>query len=379
MLLGTSVGCDIRMVDRSISRRHAALEARGPRLEYIDLGSTNGTFANEVAIIQAHLWGDERLRLGDTTFLVETAGALPSAPVADVGQWGRVIGSSLEMRRLFPVLEQLARADSALVIEGESGTGKELLAETLHEQGSRADRRMIVLDARIPPERVEIELQECFEQADGGTLVIDEVGELDAAAQKLLVAWLERREREGMEKRVRLIATTQIDLDRRVFEGSFRDDLYHRLFASRIEVPPLSRRRSDVAVLAKHFWKELGGTGELGPTNVAELERLPLLGNVRELKHRVARIVAGIDTAPSGRAERAGDSTADPADDLVQSVLDLDLPLSSARERVIAGFEVRYVERVLAQHNGNVTRAARASGLARRYFQHIRAKRGHQR
>lgn len=352
VLLGTSVACDLRLKDPSISRRHATLEPTGPRLDYVDLGSTNGTYANEVAVVQAQLWGGERLRLGDTTMLVEVDEGFVEAPMSDATSFGRVLGRSVEMRQLYPAFERVAQSIEPLVIEGETGTGKELLAESLHEQGPVRSGRFVVLDARAP-----VNLAELWALASGGTLLVDDVGELDAPEQKALAALLER----GGD--VRVIATTQVDLDQRVHAGTFREDLFHRLFVLRVELPPLRRRAGDVAMLARHF---AGQTG-LDDAVVQRLERHSFPGNVRELKNVVARHLAGVEV-PRAAARAAG---ADP----IAHVLALDLALPQARELVVADFERRYVERILEQHGGNVTRAAAASGLARRYFQHIRTKR----
>lgn len=163
-----------------------------------------------------------------------------------------------------------------------------------------------------------------------------------------------------------MIATTELDLDRRVHEGTFREDLFHQLFVFRIELPPLRRRAGDIPLLARAIAHRLGASGELDAAFVRRLERMPFTGNVRELGNHLARHLAGVDVVAS----------VEPivGDDLVAGVLELDLPLPRARELVVADFERRYLTRILAQHGGNVTRAAAASGLARRYFQHLRTK-----
>jgi DNA-binding NtrC family response regulator len=400
VLIGQSEACEMRLTDRLVSRRHAGLELRGPMLEITDLGSRNGTFANEVSITQACLWGGEVLRLGGTTMHVELDDGVVEARISDATSFGRIVGASEEMRRLYPFFEQLAQSGLPLIIEGETGTGKELLAETLHETGPRASGPFVVFDAaQVPAANVESVLfgdegrAGIFEQADGGTLLIDEVGELDANVQKKLLRVLERGEvqRAGTTSSrtidVRVIATTRLDLDQLVQDGAFREDLYYRLLVSRVELPPLQKRKGDIAVLARHFWQTLGGKGELDATTLAQLGRHGWPGNVRELRNRVARMCAFGHDEPYSKERGVRPSVppsvppAPPAseaadvDQLFERVLAMDLPLTRAREHVVAEFERVYVERVLAAHGGNVGRAAAASGLARRYFQILRAKR----
>jgi DNA-binding NtrC family response regulator len=305
-----------------------------------------------------------------------------------------------------------------VVIEGETGTGKEILAEALHEQGPRAAGPFVVFDCTaVLPGLVEAELfghergaftgavgqrKGLFEQAHGGTLLVDEIGDLDAALQPKLLRAVERGEvrRVGgdrwMKVDVRILAATRRDLDQAVQEGRFRDDLFHRLAVGRIELPPLRERRGDVAQLATHFWKALGG-GERGPDAglLARWEALPWPGNVRELRNAVARQIAlgelavhpGDDEAgDEGRAAEGAEAGAGPGvarggtnggpeRDFIAGIVASGVPLIRGREQVVDEYERRYIERVLAEHGGNVVHAARASGIARRHFQRLRARR----
>jgi DNA-binding NtrC family response regulator len=222
-------------------------------------------------------------------------------------------------------------------------------------------------------------------------VLLDEIGELEPNVQRKLLRVLERSEvlRLGSEvpRRVdvRVIATTRLDLDKLVQDGLFREDLYYRLVVSRVELPPLRRRASDVAVLVRHFWRELGGTDEPSPSLLAQLGRQAWPGNVRELRNRVARIVAFGEAPiapseppppPAPAAEAGTTPSLSPSRGAVfDRVLGEDLPLARAREIVVSEFERAYVDKVLAANGGNVAKAAAASGLARRYFQLLRAKR----
>ncbi len=221
-------------------------------------------------------------------------------------------------------------------------------------------------------------------------MLLDEIGELDLSLQPKLLRVLERSvvQRVGGTKwrkvNVRILAATRRDLDQELAAGRFRDDLFFRLAVARIELPPLRKRKGDVTVLARHFWHTLGGDPAPIPERLLErFEAHSWPGNVRELHNSVARFLALGDVdlhrgVPEGEAEATGgaasSSGAANGGDSVARILALDLPLARARAQLVEDFERRYVERVLERHKGNVVRAAAASGIARRYFQILRAR-----
>ena len=395
VLVGTSPACTLTLTDRSVSRRHISLEVEGRRLRLRDLDSTNGTFVNDVAIRDAWLRGGEVVRLGDTSLHVEQ-GAAKAIPLTEDVAFGSTVGGSREMRRLYPLCQRIATSAVSVVIEGETGTGKGVLAESLHANGPRASGPFVVFDCTaVSPSLVESELfghergaftgavaqrKGVFEQADGGTLFIDEIGDLDLSVQPKLLRALDRGEvhRVGGNRwirvDVRVIAATRRSLDALVDAGRFRDDLFHRLAIARVELPPLRTRRGDVRLLVKRFCRELGAREEdIRPEVISRWERHDWPGNVRELRNEVARQLALGDLSA---AEPEGSSSEGAAGDLIERVLAERLPLARARERIVQTFERRYVEAVLADHGGNVSRAAAASGLARRYFQMLKARMG---
>ncbi|MBS2013427.1 MAG: sigma 54-interacting transcriptional regulator [Deltaproteobacteria bacterium] len=415
-LIGTSPACEIRVTDREVSRRHAALERVGTALKVVDLGSTNGTWIDRVKVFEAELQGGELLRVGATVFQVdvESTHAAPDA-FPSVVAFGRVVGASREMRRLYPLTHRLAQAMVPVVIEGETGTGKEALAESIHEMGPRAQGPFVVFDCTaVPPSLVEAELfghergaftgalqgrKGVFEQAHGGTLLIDEVGDLDLSLQPKLLRAIERFEvrRIGGDRwirvDVRVLAATRRDLDREVQAGRFRDDLFHRLAVARIELPALRNRIGDIAVLATHFWAEMGGDPRSIPRDLMQKwEDYEWPGNVRELKNTIARQLALGDLADLA-PERSTPSAPPPAmpsmpsspsphdvaqhaqsDDAIDRFVRMGLPFPQARDRILDEFEQRFVAQVLAQHGGDVAKAAAASGIGRRYFQKLKAR-----
>src|SRR5450432_3636753 len=196
VLVGTSEACGLRLKDPAVSRRHLALELTPKGLKLADLDSTNGTPVDRVRVREALLEGEEQVRIGATTTQIE-AEQPSGAQVPELTSFGRIFGASEAMRRLYPLCERLAASTVPVVIEGETGTGKEVLAEALHDAGPRAASPFVVFDCTtIAASLVESELfghergaftgagaarKGLFELAEGGTLLIDEIGELPLA------------------------------------------------------------------------------------------------------------------------------------------------------------------------------------------------------
>lgn len=408
VLVGTSPLCRLRLTDPQVSRRHLALEATGERLRATDLASTNGTLVNGVPIVEVLLRGGERTELGSTVLHVQgvTADLEESIPLA--ARFGRVVGASQAMRKLYPLCERLASSTVPVVIEGETGTGKEVLAESIHELGPRGHAPFVVFDCTaVPPSLMEAALfghekgaftnanqlrKGVFEQAHGGTLLIDEIGDLEIALQSKLLRALERSEvrRIGgagwVKVDVRVLAATRRDLDRDVQDGRFRDDLFFRLAVARIALPPLRKRQGDIELLARVMWRRMThGEAPIPDDFLRRVEGYAWPGNVRELQNAVARRVALGDLADgdpkgvlssAGRALEAQLTRTQSREelDLVTQVLARALPLTEARQLVVADFERRYVEDALARTGGSVARAAAAAGVALRYFQLLKAR-----
>jgi transcriptional regulator with GAF, ATPase, and Fis domain len=230
-----------------------------------------------------------------------------------------------------------------------------------------------------------------LELAHGGTLLVDEIGDLELPLQPRLLRAIERCEvrRVGAERPfqvdVRVLAATRRNFDVEVQAGRFRDDLFHRLAVARVELPPLRRRKGDVTRLARHFCAELGGDPQALPAELLlRWEDYSWPGNVRELRNAVERHLVFGETMELAMADAEGRALAseppaapverDPGDpDVIDRVLGDELPLVEARKRVVAEFERRYVHHAIERH-GSVTRAAAAAGIPRRYFQIIKAR-----
>lgn len=393
VLLGAGPACALRLDDPTVSRRHCELDLVPSGVRVRDLGSRNGTFVDGVRVETAYAGHGARLRIGAVELAVSLA-AHVGEELPDAGHFGAFIGASTEIRKIYPLLARLAATALPTLVEGETGTGKEVLAEALHRAGPRAHRPFVVLDCTtISPALAESELfghergaftgavarkRGAFELADGGTLFLDEIGDLELPLQAKLLRLLDRGEfrRVGSETvrhaDARVIAATRRDLDRAVVERTFRDDLYHRLVSARVVLPPLRDRRGDVPVLVDHFLRLAGATPEaIPPATRAAWYAHVWPGNVRELRRSVERYLAlGAEADPPP----APPAPASPQADLVDALFAANVPLPEARKRASEAFERRYIELALARAGGNVSQAARDTGIARRHFQILKAR-----
>jgi two-component system, NtrC family, response regulator HydG len=413
VFIGKSKACQLELTDPLASRRHVAvaLEAGGVRLT--DLDSTNGTLVNGVRVLEALLFGGELVRIGDTTLALRL-GERRTRKLSGATRFGRFLGASPELTRLYPVCERLALSDVPVIIEGETGTGKELLAEALHEASPRASGPFVVFDCTTSPSGLlEARLfghergaftgavgarPGVFEEASGGTLLIDEIGDLDVALQAKLLRAVQTGQVQRLggsawiKTDVRVLAATRRDLEREIQAGRFRDDLYYRLAVARLEIPPLRRRASDIRLLAEHLWAQACPDGPpIGDELVARLERYTWPGNVRELSNAVshhaalgdladaatlARAATPIASEDDGAARHALAAREEPGDSVIASVIERGLSFPRARQEVMEAFEERYVDAMLDRHDHNISKAAAAAGIARRYFYTIRTRRG---
>ena len=289
-----------------------------------------------------------------------------------------IIGSSAAMRRLLASVERVADRDVTVLLRGETGTGKELIGSLLHAQSRRAHKPLVRFNcAAIPNELAEAELfghargaftganvarRGFAAQADGGTLILDEIGELSLPVQAKLLRLLQEGEIQplgsGRVERVdvRIVASTHRDLEAETRAGRFREDLYYRLAVVELKVPALAERREDVAPLALEFARRYADKFgvdklELSPELVARLERMAWPGNVRQLENTIARLAA---LSPGGMIEASAlDDSAEP-----QAEAGTAEHGPSLKEQVEA-FERNLISGALAQAKGNQSEAAR--------------------
>ena len=321
--IGRSAVNDLRIEEPSVSGVHCELESTEEGLVLRDLGSTNGTWAGDLRIVEAQVAPGSSFRVGNVTVRYEGLQETIDIPLASEDRFGGAFGSSVPMREVFATLGKVAPSDLTVLVEGETGTGKEVVARAIHDKSRRSARPFVVLDcSAIPDTLAESTLfgheqgaftgavqrhKGVFEQADGGTVFLDEIGELPLELQPKLLRVLENQEvkRVGGNKTIsvdtRLVAATNRDLRRMVAEGGFREDLYFRVSVIHVELPPLRQRTADVPMLAGLFLDKchnprFGGTPTtILPEAMVALMGHPWPGNVRELRNVVERAVSLAD------------------------------------------------------------------------------------
>jgi DNA-binding NtrC family response regulator len=309
---------------------------------------------------------------------------------------GAIVGRSDVMQEVFRVVEQVAPARSTILITGESGTGKELIAKAIHEASPRATKPFVTVNSsNIPTELLESELfghtrgaftgaiaakKGLFEVADGGSIFLDEIGDIPPETQVRLLRVIQEREftplGDTTPRRVdvRIIAATNIDLREAVRQGMFREDLYYRLSVVPIELPPLRNRREDVLPLAQHFirkYNEENGrhvSEQIAPEVLSLLETYSWPGNVRELENAIERAVV-IAPADEVTQQCLRPEIADPqvaravAREAVGSSSNIDVSRGVNFYDEVRRFEIDLIRRALEQTGGHQSRASRLLGM----------------
>jgi DNA-binding NtrC family response regulator len=308
---------------------------------------------------------------------------------------GKIIGSGAAMQQVFETIQKVAETDLTVLIRGESGTGKELVAQALHNRSARKNRPFVAVNcAAISRELVESELfghekgaftgadarrQGRFEAAEGGTIFLDEIGDMSPETQAKILRVLQERsfERVGgtnpIEVDVRVVAATHRNLEEEVKKGNFRDDLYYRLKVVEIDLPALRERSQDVPALAQRFLEEvterLGREKKnIGESALTTLARYPWPGNVRELRNVIEQAVV-LASGPTVEASDlnlhgGGDAAESPAGGGYGEV-----PFSEAKKRAVEGFERAFLLQALRDNDGNISRAAESIGMVRQSLQ----------
>ena len=311
--------------------------------------------------------------------------------------FGNLIGSGPSMRRVFETIQKVAETDLTVLIRGESGTGKELVAQAIHNTSGRRDRPFVAVNcAAINRELVESELfghekgaftgadqqrMGRFEAAEGGTIFLDEIGDMATETQAKVLRVLQERQFErvggtrSVEVDVRVVAATHRNLEKEVEEGRFREDLYYRLKVVQLELPPLRERGEDLPALCDRFLEQVAERlgrekRRLSSEALACLAQHAWPGNVRELRNVLEQAAvlssgeeieeADLQLAP-GRVPHASASSA--ASD------DPDATFSDAKKQMIESFEREFLLNALRANEGNVSQTARSIGMVRQSLQ----------
>jgi len=393
--IGSNGGNELVLDDRTVSRFHCCLRRTRNAWRITDNGSLNGTFVNGVRVRDADLpLPTCTLKLGDSIVTVSQLRSVAHMPVPPRTSFGALVGGSIPMRQMFGLLERVAKSESTVVIEGESGTGKELIATEIVRRSPRANGPLMIVDCgAIAPELIESELFGhlrgaftsadrdrigAFEAADGGTVFLDEIGELPLAMQPKLLRALEaheiRRVGDNRSRKVdvRVIAATNRKLEVEVNQGRFREDLFFRLSVVSVRVPPLRERPEDIPMLIDAILATLHATDRkalFADTVLHDMKCYDWPGNVRELRNFIERslVLDKVTHAPmSQRASSPGSS----------DQADIEVPFKVAKEHLISGFEQKYVTRLLQWSGGRIGTAARKAGVDRMYLYRLMQRYG---
>lgn len=399
VIVGRNAQCQVVLDDAKISAVHAEFVATEHGVRVRDLGSRNGIFAGGVRVGEVFLLSACKLRLGETDIAFE-----PARPekivVPNISAFGPLVAQSAGMRAIFEKISKVAATDLTVLITGETGTGKEIVAQAIHQGSSRAKKPFVVVDCgSIPQSLAEATLfghergaftgaidkrMSPFLEADGGTIFLDELGELPIEVQpKLLRAVAERRIKSvgGSSYRdvdVRVLAATRRDLVRAVNTGTFRSDLYFRVAQVRVELPALRQRLEDIPVLVRRMLKDAGDEAAFDRVSNTTLERLmrhDWPGNVRELKNAVAvafalsneseelDIAAHLGALNEMHDPHVGSTATNVSNEAAQSFKGKGF--QEAKHDVLARFEREYFVGLYEEAKGNISEIARRAGMER--------------
>ncbi|OJT18912.1 sigma-54-dependent Fis family transcriptional regulator [Archangium sp. Cb G35] len=382
--------------DRTASRHHFEIINTERGWLLVDLNSTNGTFLDGRRIERAYLSAGAQIRAGSSTLTFAPIDEEVTVEPDREGELCGLVGQSVKMRQVFALIKKIAPMDVSVIIGGETGTGKELVAQAIHELSGRKKGPMVVLDCgAIPPNLIESELfghekgsftgamaarPGAFERAHGGTIFLDELGELRLDLQPKLLRVLENREvrrvggNDTLEVDCRVIAATNRDLPKEIAAGNFREDLFFRLSVINLQLPPLRERREDIPLILKRGLADpevmaRHGRKRISPEALSLLMAYGWPGNVRELMNVLSHVLAfsdGEEVLPEHLPPRVrGQQREGPLP------FNEHLTFKDAKEQLLENFEREYVTSVLTRCEGNLSRAARESGLHRKSIERL--------
>ena len=391
--VGTSERCDVVLTDPAVSTNHFEISVMSTGRVLRDLGSTNGTTVDRYRVGEVHLPAEAEIAAGETRIGFRVMPEEVEVALTSRTNFGQLLGHSAPMRAAFAVLERAAKAEVTVLVLGESGTGKELAARALHEGSSRKDGPYVVFDCGAAAQTL-LESQlfghargaftgavdaraGVFEEANGGTLVLDEIGELPLALQPKLLRALEARtvQRVGETKTrtvdARFVACTNRNLQEEVKAGRFRQDLFFRLSVVSVRLPPLRERKEEIPRLVRHFMSQLRvqDPPELSASLLTMLTNHTWPGNVRELRNFVERFVVLRDLDPGGLLEEQDA-------DAPRESIPVHLPFHEAKQQWTDRLERVYLTQLLSAHGQNISEAARAAGLSRQSCYRLMEKHG---
>ena len=397
-VIGTAPDANLVLTDPTVSRYHVELTPLADGIGVRDCGSTNHVRLGRVRIREAVVPPGTVLELGTSRVEVTNDDTVEVECYPGTDFFG-IRAESIAMRRLLARVQRVATSNASVLFAGETGTGKELLARAVHEASPRAVKPFEVVDcSTLVPTLVASELfghekgaftgaaerrAGAFERADGGTVFLDEIGELPMELQAQLLGVLERKtfRRVGGSRSihvdVRIVSATHRDLRDWVNEGRFREDLYYRLAVARLEVPPLRERSEDIGLLVQHFIHALGVEPALElfpPDVVRQLETYRWPGNVRELRNFVECASAFGEIPSIQHTENTAQASASfltvPSEELMA------MAYNDARDRILWDFQRSFLTHLLQRHDQNLSGAARAAKMHRGHLHDLLRRHG---
>lgn len=373
-IIGSMESCDVEIKDPFVSRRHCRLIYKNGRIVLMDMGSTNGTYVDDIRVDNVSLPPEGSFRIGKTVIAYKLGRHLETISPSIETSLGPMIGRSETMREVFSLIEKVAPSDVTVLITGESGTGKDLAARLLHQMSHRAEKPFVSINCgAIPASIIESQLfghergsftgavermTGLIEQANGGTLFLDEIGEMPLELQTRLLQVIESKTirrlggKEDIEVDFRLIAATNKELQKLASDGRFREDLFYRLYVVPIHLAPLRDRGDDIKILSESFTKDLSPPGaktKLTEDAIRKLCSHDWPGNVRELKNVIQRAILF--------------ATSDTID--AKDISFAPLESKTVVENNLENKEHVAIIAALKKFNGNQTKAALDLGIAR--------------
>lgn len=407
--IGKREGNDLILSDKTVSRNHVEVEYTSDSFLLRDMHSTNGTYLNGSKVKEAYLAPGDVIKLGNTSIEFQAFNETAKIEPSRNESFGNMVAKSRKIRQIFGILEKISPTFATVIIEGETGTGKDLVANAIHHYSTRKNKPFVVFDcSSVAPNLIESELfghekgsftgaiksrRGAFEEASGGTIFLDEIGELPIDLQPKLLRALEQREirRVGANLStaidVRVICATNRDLKKEVAEGRFREDLYYRLSVVKIHIPPLRERAEDVPVIVEKILKDAKFNrtidGGLRVTRVEDdalkvLQRYQWPGNVRELANIIERAVsfAESNTIAKSHLDFVFSELDNEEERTEKLVMDTELPFKEAKQKLLDVFEKDYLVDLLKRNNNNLSKAAREAKIDRKHIRNLLKKYG---
>lgn len=408
--LGKRENNDLIIDDKTVSRTHFEIIQTEDSYLLKDLESTNGTYINDLRVKEAYLSPGDVIQIGNSRIEFVAYDEKVQIEPSNRTEFGPLTGRSRKMRQIFGLLEKISPTNATVIIEGETGTGKEVVAKAIQENSGRKSKPYVVFDCGgVAENLIESELfghvkgaftgavttrRGAFEEATGGTIFLDEIGELSLDLQPKLLRALEQRQikkvgsNESTNIDVRVLCATNRNLRKEVTEGRFREDLYYRLSVVKIQIPPLRDRPEDIPFLIERFLASgafnQGPNGKLRVSRVEDdalkmLTRYQWPGNVRELMNVLERVVPLVDgtnvTAQHisyifDEMERQEEEATE------RTSVDMRLPFKEAKQKIVEGFEKEYLAALLRRNNYNISKTAREAGIDRKHIRNLLKKYG---